>query len=173
MVNELVARLCHGARLPIRAAKHFHPSETGFSINQYRKQWGGRAVPANGRLRTGWTHVLGHCHDCRGVWQAVPSRLMFAWARRGPQLGNSTEQNRKPHFWSSGSERQVKSIRPTAHQLELSALEERPAGQGRPLRGQHLNKRLQEGGRAAWTAGGRTLWREGRTDSRPLTSGMG
>ena len=91
MVNELVVRLCHGARLPIRAAKHFHPSETGFSINHFsinhRKQWGGRAVPANGRLKTGWTHVFGHCHDCSGVWQAVPSRLMFVWARRGPRLG--------------------------------------------------------------------------------------
>lgn len=139
-----MVRLCHGARLPIRAARHFHPSETGFSIN-HRKQWGGRVVPANeGSRQAGPTCLVSVTTAAGSGRLSLPDSCS-----RGPGVvrgwGNSTEQNRKPHFWSSGSERQVKSIRPRAHQPELSALEEGPAGQGRPLRGQHLNKCLQEG----------------------------
>lgn len=133
---------------------------------------GGRFLPTEGSRQAGPTCLVTVMTAAGSGRLSLPDSCSC-----GPGVvrgwGNSTEQNRKPHFWSSGSERQVKSIRPTAHQLELSVLEEGPAGQGRPLGGQHLNKRLQEGGRAACMAGGRTLWRQGRTDSRPLTSGTG
>ena len=58
MVNELVVRLSHGARSSIRAAKHFHPSETGCSINHYRKQLGGGFLPTEGSRQVGPTCLV-------------------------------------------------------------------------------------------------------------------
>lgn len=104
MVNELM-RLSHGARSSIRAVEHFHPSETGFSNNHYRKQRGG------GFLQTEGSRQVGPMCLVTLMTAAGSGRLsLLDFRPRGPGVvrgwGNSTEQNRNPHFRSSGSERQ-------------------------------------------------------------------